>query len=320
MDSPDGTGGDRLPPSVTPASFESPEEPLQPVNDMPQANWLGRIGDVWRAGRADRYESHHKIRDGIATVAAVGVQGIGISRLPSVLVPKLTADILQQTHNAPTVGVAMAGIFGTWCATAGEAFNQGFSSYPTAAKKAEESFPFIGKIFSSSIPGMETPDGATEETRQQSLAGHIGKQALIHARRGVNTVAIGIAPYVGAAHMKGMSKASIRKLTVASGIDGGLMVGATSGAIAETIIKIGHEHPALAHTIQSDLGNTKLWWAVAGSLMVAEGLSKMLKRRQTPDESASEIEGHPQPNIPGMDFSEVAETDTAASVDITPII
>ena len=236
----------------------------------------GPFANIWKAGKADFRESDHRILDGTATAIMAGTLAIGGLRLPMVLMPEVMADTLQHTHSAIGTGAVTGALFGAWCASAGEALNQGISRYPTAAQAAKDNFPSFANVLSHSFPGLEIKG----KTGSMKSANRLGNFVLSHVRRGAATVAIGLAPYVMTDHIKGTPKSEIRKLTVTSGIDATVVIGLGSGLVAEAIISIGHNHPKLAHILQNDLSNPKLWGAVAGSLMLTEGATKLLKARK----------------------------------------
>lgn len=322
MDPPGVRRGDGLSPPEAPTSFEPAEEPFQSVNELEPTGRLRGLGNtairvigytlssagyIFRAANADRKQSEHKIIDTAASVATGGVVAVGLSRLPTAIVPKVTAELLQHTHNALEVGLGTAAAVGIWGFISGETLNQGISRYPTAVETAEEKFPAIIGLFSDSLPGLESSSPNNDETQQRFRASKIGNFLLNHGRRGMTAVAIGIAPYVGAAHIKGESRPAIRKLAAKSALDGGTVIGAISGLVAEGIILVSHDNPGLAHTMQSDLGNTKLWWAAAGSLMAAELANKVRGRRKAAAESRAAALALGQA-IPGSDFNEAGGT------------
>lgn len=278
---------------VTPVDGELPaEESLVLANEAGQAqtisfgrkvsNILGitRIRNILHAAYNDYSESEQKVRTLSSGAAVLGVQAVGALRIPFVLVPHVAIDVLQQTGSATEAGIATAALFGAWCFTVGETLNNGMSRYPNAVKASGENFPGFVRHFSSSLPGLETYAETNEDPRQRSLVRAIGSQALVHVRRGLTAVGIGIVPYIGTAGIKNQSKSTIRKLSLALSVDGGSTVGLMSGGVTEIILKVGRDHPEIAQQIQHDAGNTKLWYGVAGSLMVTEWLKNKLKDRR----------------------------------------
>jgi hypothetical protein len=325
MDLRDDRGGDRLPPTELPISFEPPEEFLRPADEAEPANRLRRlgstalgtvgnffstVGDIWQAARADHNKSQHKLTDGIASVATGGVVAIGLSRLPTVLVPKVTAEVLQHSHSALEVAAVTGAMVGAWCFTSGSTLNEGISRYPTTVKTIEEKLSLAVSSFpelSDWRAAMQASAAENAESRHRSPAGHIGNVLLTHARRGVTTVAIGVAPYVGAAHIKGTPKPAIRKLVTKSAADGGAVTGLVTGFVAEAVIKLGRSDPSLAHGIQNGLADTKLWWIAAAGLMIAESAAKIRARRKTAS-GAVPAGNSLDRNILGADFGELSGT------------
>ncbi len=320
MDSRDVRGGSHLFPAETPASFETTEELLRPAEGaFPDegedssrravAAALGKafspVRGLYRIIRADFGKDGHPVGDAAVTAASAGVIAIGLTRLPTVLVPKVTAEILQHTHSAIEVAAATGTMVAAWCFTSGQTLNEGISRYPTGVATVEEKLPAVTGLFSDSLPGLEAVAADRDKARRRSPAARIGNTLLTHGRRGVTTVGIGVAPYVGAAHVKGVPKPTIRRLVAKSAVDGGAVTALVTGSVAEAVILIGHSNPDLARGIQNGLGDTKLWWIAAGSLMIAESGAKIRTRRRA-NRDRTAAESSQQLDIPG---SNIGETD-----------
>jgi len=261
------------------------EEPVFPADDAlqdPLNPSKYRIVNVLRAARADVAGSDHKARTISNGIAVAGVQAIGWTRAPSVLIPQAAIEVLKHTGSPAEAGLATAALFGAWSFTVGETINNGMVRYPTAVKATGDNFPSFIKHFSNSLPGLEASGKGErgDDPRRLSLARSIGSNALTHVRRGLTAVGIGIVPYIGTAGIQGESKPAIRKLSLALSVDGGAVVGLMFGGLTETIVKISHDHPELAHHIQDDAGSTKLWYGVAGTLMAGEWLNNKRKDRK----------------------------------------
>ena len=329
MDSHGVRGDGYLSPAETPVSFEPTEELLRSAEGaFPDGNEHDQRGaaatllskafspvrGLYRIIKADFGKDGHPVGDAAVTAASAGVIAIGLTRLPTVMVPKVTAEILQHTHSAVEVAAATGAMVAAWCFTSGQTLNEGISRYPTGVATVEAKLPAVTGLFSDSLPGLEAAaDG--DKARRRSLAARIGNTLLTHGRRGVTTVGIGVAPYVGAAHVKGVPKPTIRRLVAKSAVDGGAITGLVTGSVAEAVILVGHSNPGLARGILNGLGDTKLWWMAAGGLMVAEGAAKIRGRRKASRGNAvtNQIpapELSPQPGIPGSDIGEAAGVDS----------
>ncbi len=296
MDSRDVRGNGHLPPTEALVSFEASAELIQPAgNALPDEDKAASRGAVtavlskgfspvrslYRIVKADFGKDGHPAGDAAVTTASAGVIAVGLSRLPTVMVPKVTAEIIQHTHSAVEVAAATGAMVGAWCFTSGQTLNEGISRYPTGVAAVKAKIAAVAGLFSSnSPPVLETTAAETDNVRRRSVAAHIGSTLSAHGRRGVKTIAIGVAPYVGMAHVKGVPKPAIRRLVAKSAVDSGAITALVTGSVAEAVIKLDHSDPALAHGIQHGLADTKLWWIAAGSLTIGEGANKLRGRRK----------------------------------------
>ncbi|HVX23757.1 MAG TPA: hypothetical protein VG992_00180 [Candidatus Saccharimonadales bacterium] len=243
------------------------------------ASLRAKTGEVAGAARQDYQESPRKMRALGNGFLALTTQTMDRLRLSVVLVPHAATEVLSHTHSPTEAGLAAGSVFAAWCLGVGESLNQGMSEYPKAVDKASKNFPGLVDLFADSLPGFEekADDGNTALPRK------IGRQALTHLRRGLAVTGIGSTAYVATAATRGRSKSDIRRLTTKASLDGGLIAGGVVGAIGETIVKIGDKHPLLAERIQNDASNIKLWYAIAGALMVEQYVESRFKRRKLSD-------------------------------------
>lgn len=210
-------------------------------------------------------------KTGVASAAAAGALAVGALRLPMVEAPKLLVDVLQATHNPADVAIVTGAAFGAWCATAGEACNQALGRYPRAVRAVSRRLPALLNLRSDPLAKTETAATAPPAEKSHGrTAKRLGRFVWSHYRHGINTVAVGVTPYVIAAHLKGNPAPKISRANVKAGIDSGLAVGTAAGAVAESITLISHEHPELAQSIQNGFSNNKVWWAVAGALVLKD--------------------------------------------------
>jgi hypothetical protein len=93
----------------------------------------------------------------------------------------------------------------------------------------------------------------------------------------------GIIPYLATAGVNKEPKSAIRKLSTMLSLDGAAVVGTLFFGVGEAIINLGHSHPELAQHIQNDAKSVKLWYGVAGVLVVAEWLKNRHKGEPTPN-------------------------------------
>jgi hypothetical protein len=273
-----------------------PEQSLEGLNYMPpfivglpSDSEPSRVSNIGRAAWDDFKESDEKLRTGTSFLGVAAVQAIGFSRQPFVLVPKVAIDVLQNSNSALEAATVTGTLFGAWCFTVAETINNGVSRYPNGVKAVGKNFPDFIRHFGNALAGLEASGERVDDSRRLSSARNIGRPILRHARRGLTAVAIGIAPYVGTAGVKGQSKSQIRKLGAGLGVDGGLVIAAMSGGLAEAIVIVGHNHPEIAQQIESVTGDTKLWYGIAGILMAGEWVKNKLGDNQVSDQQEEPI-------------------------------
>jgi|GEM_PF-2832672 len=233
------------------------------------------VSQVIRAARTDFAQSKHKNRAGASAAMTATVQAIGFSRAPSVLIPHEAISVLHSTGSPVASALTTALLFGTWCYAVGATINNSMGHYRSAVKEIGRSFAAPLKHFSDALPNVEREHGARRFSPR-----HIGKQLLKHIHRGFTSYGVGIVPYIATAGMQGASKSDIRRLSAGLSLDGAAVVGGLSLGVGETIVNISRKHPELAHDIQNYVGDIRVWYGIAGALMVAEWLKKRRMGKQ----------------------------------------
>ncbi len=242
-----------------------------------------KFGNVLRTVKVDYQESETTYQKVITVASGIGVlavEAVGPTKAPTILVPMIAIEVLQNTGSVLKVGLVTGAAFGAWALSSAVILNNGVNRYPRTIKEARENFPSFLEHFSNALPGLESKKDA--DPRRLALARYIGNQALTHVRRGITAFGIGIAPFIVTAGMKDQSKSERRRLCAKVGIDSGIMVGLMSAGLAQTIIKIGDKHPELAQRIQDNASSAKLWYGVAAVLMAGEWLNNKRKAKKEP--------------------------------------
>ncbi len=291
LDAMDITRPECVEPIVEPAFPIDSELNVQPLTLRDKLkNRVSEIGiyKILSSAIVDWKESENKTRATLSGAVVAATQVVGITRLPSVLVPPVTVEILQQTGSPLEAGIATAAIFGAWSLTVGRSLKSGINNYPKAVNASAENFANLTEHFSNSLPGLSPSRERNADNRQAPIIKRLGSFALRHARRGFTAYAVGITPYIGVAGIKKQSDSDIRRLSLALSIDAAGVVGLLSTGVAEVIVGISKNNPALARTIQEDVGNAKIWYGVAGALMLGEW-AKNKRNRSRLVESTEDI-------------------------------
>jgi hypothetical protein len=233
-----------------------------PEIDLPKvetSSVLSRTHNIMRAGIADITESEKRLSTVAAGIGVAVVEAAGIAKLSAVLIPVFSANVLEQTHSPTQAAAAAAGAYGAWVYTAARTLNHGVNEYPNATKAVGDNFPGLVGHTADALPGLRSNE-------LQKLRG----RAATRLHRGTAAYVVGTLPYVAAAGATGQTTSERLKLSRNLAIDCGLIVGATSLVLAETVQVVGTENPALANRIQDDMTNPGVWYGLAGLLMVAE--------------------------------------------------
>lgn len=233
----------------------------------------GRLSWISRSAKVDYSQSPHKL---VMTAVAVGIVALQVAdrlRVSVVLVPMSAVYIFQQTYSPLIAALAAAFVFGIWCAAVAGITAEGLQLYPRAVEKFKIVFPSIVDFFSDSLPGADQ----SRVEKNRSLK-QLGVHLLTRVRRGYTVAGIGTVAYVSTAAVKGESRKAIHLLNVNASLDGGLAVGVVVFAVADAVVRIGQQNPALALQIQEGASNIYLWYGVAIAMIIGQYVASRMKK------------------------------------------
>lgn len=261
---------------------QAPHEP-EPLS------FRDRLGNVADAISTDYQNSRNKLQNVAIGAGVVALQGLDRARASVVFVPTIAANVFQTTHSPVEAAIAGGLIFAGWCGVVGGITTEGLHQYPKAVKEFENNFPKAVDFFSDALPGIDLP--TPEQRHKASLAKRIGSRLLTGVKRGFTVSGIGNTAYVSTSVVQGKSKSETHRLNLHAGIDGGTAVGAIIFGVGEAILQLAHDHPLLAERIQNDASNIKLWYGVAGAMIVGQFATNRFKKfRRNRQSEAEQLE------------------------------
>jgi hypothetical protein len=257
---------------------QTPGEDFIPgqIDEPEQLSFRDRLGNIGIAIGADYRESHNKLQNAAIGAGVLALQGLDRARASVVFVPTIAVHVFQNSHSPAEAAVAGGLAFATWCTAVGGITTEGLHQYPRAVKEFETGFPGFVDFFNDALPGIDPP--TPEERDETSLAKRIGSRVLTGIKRGFTVSGIGTVAYVSTATVKGKSKPETHKMNLHASLDGGTAVGAIIFGAGEGIVRLAHSDPILAERIQNDASNIKLWYGVAGAMMLGQFVSNRLKK------------------------------------------
>lgn len=265
-----------------------PEENFIPgqIDELERSSFRDRLHNIGSAIRTDYRESHNKLQNAAIGAGVLALQGLDRARASVVFVPTIAVNVFQNTHSPTEAAIAGGLAFAGWCTAVGGVTTQGLHQYPKAVQEFERSFPEAVDFFNDALPGIDRP--TPEEDHRTSLVKRIGNRVLTGIKRGYTVAGIGTVAYVSTATAKGKSKPETHRMNLHASLDGGAAVGAVIFGAGEAIVQLAHSHPLLAERIQNDTSNIKLWYGVAGAMMVGQFASNRFKKLRRSHRAESE--------------------------------
>jgi hypothetical protein len=272
---------------LTPPS-EAVEVGVEPVAQDP--SFFDRLKDTFSAIPEDYRQSDSRLKLIAAGVGTTALQIADRFRLSTIIVPQVAINVLTNTNSPTQAAIASGLTFGAWCAAVGGATAVGLEQFPKTINTFSENFPGAVDVFEDALPGINdfTPEGK----REGRLVRRIGGRALTAVRRGATVSGIGTVAYVSTAATQGQSRSAVRKLNIAGSLEGGGVVGAVVFGVGEAIQQVGEHNPALAQHIENVASDTRIWYGLAGAMIVSQFVSSRIKKfRARHNASAPEESG-----------------------------
>ncbi len=245
-------------------------------NQSPE--WLNA---TFRPIAKDVMESDHKIRTASIGLGVVATQVASKTRLPIVAVPKTGAYVLEHTQSAPLTALAAGGMNLLISGAVGEFATQALIKYPRSIEVISKKFPKTIDFFQKGLPGMKTIQEKQNEKSNGISAKRILKGSIVHIRRAFSGMAIDPGTFVATGYTLGYDEKEMRKVNLRVGLDTSLLVGGIAWKLADYVNgMVDNGELQKVETIQSWIGNTKNWWAIAGLLMATGYIGNKLKSRK----------------------------------------
>jgi len=279
---------------LSPAVLEQSHELPMPALELPKApsspeivtdherNLYTKIGATLRPVIHDIQENDHKVATSFIGAGLVVSQVLDRSRFAVIIVPKVGTTVLEHTQNPVLTGLAAAGANFAWTNLVGEFTTQGLVRFPKTVEAFTKKFPKFVDFFQSGLPGLRKKEVLeTEQPLKKGNVDHIKSEAIMHTKRSVSGMGLGSTAFVATASTLGYNERQMRRVNLGVSLDTSALVFGAGWGLGKYVMELTENGEyEKVQTIQSWVGNSKNWLALAGALMVTDYTTKKLQARK----------------------------------------
>ncbi len=259
-----------------------------------ELSWREKLNLAVRPVAEDIRDSKSPIATTVLGLGALATQGANFLRISVVVVPEVASQVLERTHSPLWTAIAAGSANFLISAPIGELAIQGLAKYTRTVDSLSSKFPKLAGFLQSNLPGFKPPKSYENEGKVAKFSRGVLRGSIKHIKRAINGMSISSGMYALTAKTMGYTKAEARKVNYGLGLDTSVLVGGIAWKLGDYINNLAAEgNYDKVKTIESWVGNTKNWWALAGGLMVMGAISSKIERRKLKKEQAKAVSLRP---------------------------
>ncbi len=245
-----------------------------------ELTWKEKAHNAGQAIAEDIKDSKHPIATTIFGLGTLATQGANFLRISVVVVPEVASRVLDSTHSPAWTALAAGGANFLISTSVGELAIQGLKKFTRTVDALSDTFPKLAGFLQNNLPGFKEKESSLAQ-EDRSFSRRILSGSIMHIKRALNGMSVSSGMYALTAKTLGYTTAEERKVNIGLGVDTSVLVGGIAWKLGDYVNNLAVSgNYEKVKTIESWIGNTKNWWAVAGALMLVGGIQSKFERRK----------------------------------------